>query len=266
MQARQALRLSDEVILRVSYSISTEMDEFTLNRWRYDLESLKTKRALDATEYIALGRLYFALRRYDLYRECMAEGIGLREDIRLALDLAIGRLWLAAHGKSDELPRRVVTEWFVHPINKDREPLSFSSELGSLTDGERSFDLAKAPSLEVAFRSDWTAVLRFGPFEVTTSYDVLEAYDFDFSNVLIDEYAYRIGNDRISEEQTAFLRDILPEGSLDTIRRYLRDVEQTPVEDEVADRASVEDALELYARVGTESIVTHHGTDRIVGS
>ena len=70
---------------------------------------------------------------------------------------------------------------------------------------------------------------------------MLEAYDFDFSKVMPNVYAYRIGSNRISEEQT-------------------------PAEDEVADRASVIEALDQYAQVGTASIVTHHGTRRIVPS
>ena len=202
------VELAEEVNSKLEYTESSEVAEFTLKAYQYKLEKLKSNNKLNASSYIALGKVYFHLHKFQDYLSIMAEGLEKTKDFNLLSSLTMGKMMMYDRKLFNISSFDIVSEWFGHPLNQSKLPLDFDFSYGELAHSDKNIKLRKVVTGSIKINSGLQCNISIGPFRILEDFSYFEEHGYYFirplAQVLIEKA--RIGS--LNPEEKSFIIDI----------------------------------------------------------
>lgn len=220
--------IADEINQQLEYSAKPRVDEFTLNRYRYEMEKLQKERPLDIKCYTAYAKVLYNLGEYEQFLEILEDGIKRYHHIRLLTELTVGRIIMKVH---DLYPVEIdiMSDWFNHEVNDAHSSLEYLYSTTEVAFGGYSITLRKRITAKLAITYDQNVHLSIGPIDVTYGFTELMKIDFNFMPFILDELVKRVTDGIASNEEKLFLYDIVTEEDIEKIRMKLEIGEVTEI-------------------------------------
>ena len=114
-------KIAEEVMFRVWFAKTPEVDEFTLERYRFSLEKMKSDNpaGFDEKDYVALGHLYYNKGNFEKFKEILNEGIARLNSLLILNSLILGRIASVLHRDLEKNQIfEAIRDWFNHPLNE----------------------------------------------------------------------------------------------------------------------------------------------------
>lgn len=211
-------RLSEEINGRLSFTTRSRVDEHSLKRYQYSLESLRGDGRLDKHDYIALGKIYFNLGKYREFLQLMEEALRIWVDLDILTNYLMGKMMIY---DSKLLPLEdfdVYSEWFDPAKNPSRADLSFQFRHDYWPYQGREFKFEKETGGNITLGDDGICRLEMGPFRIMEAYEHFKEENCDFFNHIFEHFLERLVLESATEEEINYFRDVLGAQKLNEIK------------------------------------------------
>ncbi len=218
------VEIADEILQVLKYTGKTELDEFSLKRYIHKLLEIKSRQILNPKEYVALGLLFFSEGKYDEFQTILREGMEAYEkDLFVSSHYHIGMFSIVQFGLVD-IQFDLYDEWFHHPSNLHKEPLSFLSSASSAHLGSTEYRFIKDMRINLSFLANRTIDLKMGPRKKNVGYDDMKAIKFDFPSVMLVDFINRWACNGVNEAEVHYIHDILGDVEFRKIEKLVKAV------------------------------------------
>jgi hypothetical protein len=204
-------RIEDEIISSYRYDTENDIDSFTLNRKRFQLEDIVKKGSFNENTFIALGLIYFHMKEYskfiEIYRTAFKYFPG---SLSLHAQRILGCFRMFNYNLYPVGDFDLYTEWFDDKINIEKYPLNFG--FGSrkiIFTGKEVLRLVRHNNAYITLNHNRRFKFVFGPFEYTADYDEMNHNETYFDESFTWNVIDKIRKNEINKNERNYLKEIL---------------------------------------------------------
>ncbi|EKR89737.1 hypothetical protein LEP1GSC163_0194 [Leptospira santarosai str. CBC379] len=200
----KALRLSEEALARLSYSTEPSVDNFSLLRYKKTFESMLSSGKANEQDISALGMVYFNLNDKDKFEKCLLQNAERLNSAYLLRAYVTGKLHMKWLRKSKDSDNELISFWFNHPINKDKDPIDFASCFGEIAFLRKLYELKRTLYVMISISENRKVTLTAGPLKYIAGYDSIPSMNVRYQ--FCKEISIDVANKTFTKEKQEFLR------------------------------------------------------------
>ncbi len=206
----EPLRIEEEIFDMISYGAVESTDEFTLNRYYHIMMKLKETTRFDAKSYGALGRILYNMKKFQEYMDLYKEGSErFHDDLMLQKGFILGLAAMSYRNYYDLTNYDIFNLWFNKETNPERNPFGFLHRANALVYAGNTFDLVDNLYAKIMIGFDKIVHITTGPLKTSFEFKTFRFKDFQIDESITYEITERIRLNKISSEETRYLKYIL---------------------------------------------------------